>query len=80
MPPPDLIDRTANHVREVLAGDGTGHDWWHVYRVWKMARRIGRAEQADLVVVELAALLHDMAICSGSSRNGRGDGESVPRG
>jgi uncharacterized protein len=57
----DLIDRTANHVTVALSGDGTGHDWWHVYRVWKMAQRIGQAEGADLVVVELAALLHDIA-------------------
>ena len=57
----DFIDRTANHVRTVLSGDGTGHDWWHVYRVWKMAQRIGRAEGADLLVVKLAALLHDIA-------------------
>jgi uncharacterized protein len=61
MSSPDLIDRTANHVRTVLSGDGTGHDWWHVYRVWKMAQRIGQAEEADLLVVELAALLHDIA-------------------
>ena len=61
MPASDLIDRTASHVRTVLSGDGTGHDWWHVYRVWKMAQRIGRAESADLLVVELAALLHDIA-------------------
>jgi uncharacterized protein len=61
MSPPDVIDRTAEHVRSVLSGEGTGHDWWHVYRVWKMAQRIGRAERADLLVVELAALLHDIA-------------------
>jgi uncharacterized protein len=56
-----LIDRTASHVQEVLAGDGTGHDWWHVYRVWKNAQRIGQAERTDMLVVELAALLHDIA-------------------
>lgn len=61
MSPSDLIDRTANHVRTVLSSDGTGHDWWHVYRVWKMAQRIGQAEKADLLVVDLAALLHDIA-------------------
>ncbi|MDY0167618.1 MAG: HD domain-containing protein [Thermoguttaceae bacterium] len=61
MPPSDLIERTANHVREVLSEDGTGHDWWHVFRVWRMAQRIGQAEQADLLVVKLAALLHDIA-------------------
>jgi uncharacterized protein len=48
-------------VATTLSGEGSGHDWWHVYRVWRMARRIGRAEGADLLVVELAALLHDIA-------------------
>jgi uncharacterized protein len=55
------IELTANHVRTVLSDDGSGHDWWHVYRVWKLAQRIGRAENADLLIVELAALLHDIA-------------------
>jgi uncharacterized protein len=59
--PIEIIERTANHAKTVLSGDGTGHDWWHVYRVWKTAKRIGRAEGADLLVVELAALLHDIA-------------------
>ena len=57
----EIIERTADHVRAALSGDGTGHDWWHVYRVWQMAKRIGQAEGADLLVVELAALLHDIA-------------------
>ena len=61
MPPADFIHRTADYVRTTLFGEGTGHDWWHVYRVWKMAQRIGQAEDADLLVVELAALLHDIA-------------------
>jgi uncharacterized protein len=60
-PPIDLIARTSLHVQKVLSGDGTGHDWWHVYRVWKTAQRIGKEEQADLLVVELAAVLHDIA-------------------
>jgi uncharacterized protein len=57
----ELVRCTAEHVQSVLAGDGTGHDWWHVYRVWRMARRIGKSEAVDLLVVELAALLHDIA-------------------
>ena len=61
MTPSDFINQTASHVKTVLSGDGTGHDWWHVYRVWKMARRIGQAESADLLIVELAALLPDIA-------------------
>ena len=57
----NIIDCTVDYVRTLLSGDGTGHDWWHVYRVWNMARRIGLAEKADLLIVELAALLHDIA-------------------
>ena len=58
---PDLIPRTADHVKAKLSGEGSGHDWWHTYRVWKAAQRIGQAEGADLLIVELAALLHDIA-------------------
>jgi uncharacterized protein len=74
----EVIERTTNHVKSVLSGDGAGHDWWHVYRVWNTAKRIGQAEGADLLVVELAALLHDIAAasswkttCGVSTRNGR---------
>lgn len=57
----DIIALTASHVKEQMQGDSTGHDWWHVYRVWKNAIQIARSETADLQVVELAALLHDIA-------------------
>jgi uncharacterized protein len=56
-----IIDRTVEHVRHALAGDASGHDWWHVHRVWKTAVLLGREERADLHIVELAALLHDIA-------------------
>jgi uncharacterized protein len=58
---PDLILRTADHVRTVLSGEGSGHDWWHTYRVWRTAQRIGQSERVDLLVVELSALVHDIA-------------------
>lgn len=56
-----IIAKTAHHVQEVLSGDSSGHDWWHVYRVWKTARHIAKHELVDSYVVELAALLHDIA-------------------
>jgi uncharacterized protein len=56
-----LISKIAGEVKIKLEGEGSGHDWWHVYRVWKMAERIGKEENANLVIVELAALLHDIA-------------------
>jgi uncharacterized protein len=56
-----IIDRTVEHVRDALSGDSSGHDWWHIQRVRQTAVRLGRDEGADLHVVELAALLHDIA-------------------
>ncbi len=56
-----LISAVANEVQERLAEESSGHDWWHVYRVWKMAQHIGKEEGADMLIVNLAALLHDIA-------------------
>jgi uncharacterized protein len=56
-----ILSRTADHVRELLAGDSAGHDWWHIERVRRVALTIAREEHADLFLVELAALLHDVA-------------------
>ncbi len=57
----DIVLKIADEVRMKLDGEGSGHDWWHVYRVWKIAEKIGKEERADLFIVELAALLHDIA-------------------
>lgn len=56
-----IIKKTADHVRKKFDGEGSGHDWWHIERVWKIAINIGKKEKADLFVVQLAALLHDIA-------------------
>lgn len=55
------IKSIAERVKQRFEREGSGHDWWHIERVRKMALRIARAEGADAVVVELGALLHDMA-------------------
>ncbi|HEX3012878.1 MAG TPA: HD domain-containing protein [Methanobacterium sp.] len=48
-------------MQSKLQGECSGHDWWHVYRVWKNSIYISRKENADLLVTQLAALLHDIA-------------------
>ena len=70
-----IIKLTEEHVRRKLEGEGSGHDWWHVYRVWKNAIHIGKVEGANLFVVELAALLHDIA----DWKFNNGDEEAGPR-
>lgn len=57
-----IVRSTANYVKRKMSLESTGHDWWHVYRVWRNALEIAKYEKgADLFVVQLAALLHDIA-------------------
>ena len=56
----ELIARTAAYVKEKFENEYSGHDWFHTLRVFKTATRIAEAEGADLVTVQLAALLHDV--------------------
>jgi len=55
-----ILKKTEKFVRMKMRGD-PGHDWSHVNRVRKLALYIGKKEKADLFIVELAALLHDVA-------------------
>ncbi|MBI4212135.1 MAG: HD domain-containing protein [Deltaproteobacteria bacterium] len=56
-----LIDRTKTYVKQTLEKDSSGHDWPHVRRVHHHALMIAQEEGGDLLVIELAALLHDIA-------------------
>lgn len=71
-----LIARTVTFVQETLAGAEGGHDWFHIERVWKNAKAIAAREgNVDMTIVELGALLHDIA----DSKFHDGDEEIGPR-
>ena len=70
-----ILLSTARHAERVLGREATGHDWLHIVRVLRNARRIARGTRADLFVVELAALLHDIA----DWKFHGGDSEAGPR-
>ncbi len=57
----EILKQTADFVRQELEGEGSGHDWWHIHRVWQNAIAIGREEGGNEFVIELVALLHDIA-------------------
>jgi uncharacterized protein len=57
----EVISRTADYARQKLFGKPIGSDWSHTYRVWKMAANLAEKERADSFIVQLAALLHDIA-------------------
>ncbi len=57
----EIINRTCNFVKDSLKNAEGGHDWFHIERVWKNAKLIALHQNADIFVVELGALLHDIA-------------------
>ncbi len=57
----EIINATETFVKETLDNAEGGHDWWHIYRVWQLSKTICMEEKADLFIVELGALLHDIA-------------------
>ncbi|TPG32331.1 HD domain-containing protein [Flavobacterium pectinovorum] len=57
----DLINKTIAFVKEKLSDAEGGHDWFHIERVYKNALLIAKDTDCDLVVVQLGALLHDIA-------------------
>jgi uncharacterized protein len=58
---PDLINNTILFVKQKLKNAEGGHDWFHIERVYKNALLIAKDENCDLQIVELGALLHDIA-------------------
>ena len=70
-----IIQQTIAYVKAELANPEGGHDWWHIYRVWKTSKEILAKEECDALTVELAALLHDIA----DSKFNGGDESIGPR-
>ena len=57
----DLIGKTISFVKEKLANAEGGHDWFHVERVYRNAILISKNEVCNTAIVQLGALLHDVA-------------------
>lgn len=70
-----IIEKTTDFVKNTLAQAEGGHDWWHVYRVLNLAKRMAQEEKVDLFIVELGVLLHDIA----DSKFYNGDEEIGPK-
>lgn len=73
--PNDIIERTEDFVKQQLELAESGHDWWHILRVKVLAHRLAEETGADMLVVTLAALLHDV----GDSKFNGGDEEAGPK-
>jgi len=56
-----MVNKTVEYIKSLSKNESSGHDWWHIYRVWKNAIFILKTEKANRIEVELGALLHDIA-------------------
>lgn len=57
----EIISHIIEELKVEFANEASGHDWWHILRVYNTAKHIAEEEKADMFVVELGALLHDIA-------------------
>lgn len=56
----EIINTVEKYVKNACEEDVTGHDWWHIQRVYQNAMLINKQENADEFVVTMIALLHDL--------------------
>lgn len=56
-----LVDRVAAHIKAKFLAESSGHDWYHINRVWQLSRQIAAQEGANREITELGALVHDIA-------------------
>lgn len=74
MPDTPLVEKTAKYVKQKLLNEPTGHDWYHVERVWRLARRIQEKEGGDSETIALGVLLHDLSEYSVKEFNEKKEG------
>ncbi len=56
----EILQAVADYVEQKMTGEGSGHDWWHIVRVQKMAQKIALNEGGNSFICQLAALVHDL--------------------
>lgn len=56
----EILSATTNYIKQHFDNEGSGHDWWHIFRVKKIALKIAEKEGGNIFIIEMAALLHDL--------------------
>ncbi len=56
----EVLERTDKWVEALFEGDASGHDYWHMKRVVRLAKEIAYKEGGDIFICQMAAYLHDV--------------------
>lgn len=70
-----IIEKSTDFVKKSMLNSESGHNWFHVYRVWILSKQIAESLKANMLIVELGALFHDIA----DPKFHNGDREIAPR-
>lgn len=54
-----MIEKAINYIKNLFENEASGHDAFHTLRVYKLALKLAKEENADEEICALAALLHD---------------------
>lgn len=56
----EIVLKVENYIKEKMYNESSGHDWWHIKRVYDLALKINEIENADKFTIKMIALLHDI--------------------
>ena len=56
----NILNKVMQYVKQVTISEDTGHDWWHIKRVYDLSIRINERERKNDFIVKMIALLHDL--------------------
>lgn len=56
----EIISVVKEYVKNACYNDSTGHDWWHIQRVYNNAMLINEKENADKFIIAIIVLMHDL--------------------
>lgn len=55
-----IPSKYSEFIKEIFSNDSSGHDYYHTIRVYKLATGIAKQENANINIVQLAVLLHNV--------------------
>ncbi len=67
----NIVAEIENKVKEEMSKLSNSHNWEHTERVLKLALHIARKEKADIFIVRIASLLHDIGRFKEDNSNGK---------